>query len=115
MQPNPFRQDLFTGQTASGTAAVIDCRSFNCLTVWIIGTGTLDSGVITIEEALDPGYTGTWSSIATVNATDVTGGKALAYHVAGSGGIFHFDYVRVRISTVIAGAGGSIACAATAN
>ncbi len=78
------------------------------ITVWIKGTGTTSSGVVTIEEAdYDPQteavYSGTWSSLTTVNASDVTGGKQSAVHLA----IGSYRFVRPRISTAIGG-GGSI-------
>lgn len=107
MQPNPYRSVLFEAQTATTVAAARDVSPFNCLLVFITGTGTTSSGVITIEEADDVGYTGTWSAITTVNASDVSGGKTFGYHVAGGGGIFAFGAIRVRISTTIGG-GGSI-------
>lgn len=96
-------------ETTSQPCAV---HPYQALTVYVKGYGTTSSGVITIEEAdFDPAtegiYSGTWSSIATVNASDVTGGKQLAYHIGGPGGLFSYSYVRTRISTVIGG-GGSV-------
>lgn len=83
------------------------------ITFWIKGTGTTSSGVITLEEAdygpNDTVYSGTWSSITTVNASDVSGGKQKAVHVTSNG---HF--YRPRISTAIGG-GGTIAVEITAN
>ncbi len=77
------------------------------VTVWVKGTGTTSSGVVTIEEAdyseTDPVYSGTWSSLTTVNASDVTAGKQLAVHLA----VADYRFIRPRISTVIGG-GGSV-------
>ena len=58
---------------------VLDARGANEIMFTVQGDGTTSSGVITIEEAtydpmVEPAYTGTWSSISTVNASDVTGG-----------------------------------------
>lgn len=82
-------------------------------TFWIKGTGTTSSGVITLEEAdwgpTEGVYAGTWSSITTVNASDVSGGKQKAVHITANA---HF--YRARISTAIGG-GGTIAVVITAN
>lgn len=93
-----------------------DASGYPYLTFWIKGSGTTSSGVITLEEAdYDPQtetnqvYSGTWSSITTVNASDVTGGAQKAVHVTANS-----RWVRPRISTVIGG-GGSITVVITAN
>ncbi len=85
---------LFKGQTARVTVAV-QCA------------GTIDAGVVTIEEAYTgedtAGYTGTWSLITTVDLTTLTGGKQAIVHVAGS-----VWALRTRISTGVTGSGGSV-------
>lgn len=91
-----------------------DASGYPYVTFWIKGTGTTSSGVITLEEAdydfqTDGQYTGTWSPITTVNASDVTGGAQKAVHVTGNS-----HWIRPRISTVIGG-GGSITVVITAN
>lgn len=70
------------------------------------GNGTTSSGVITFEEASwDPQtestYTGTWSTILAVNASDVTGGAQKFIHISSTANA----YSRPRISTVIGGGG----------
>lgn len=69
------------------------------------GTGATSSGVITFEEAsytLETApYAGTWSSILTVNASDVTGGAQKFIHISATANA----YTRPRISTVIGGGG----------
>lgn len=78
------------------------------VSVALQGTGTTSGGAVTIEECYyDPevtrgGYTGTWSTITTVNASDITGGKQVVVHVAAS-----VWALRARISSDITG-GGSI-------
>lgn len=109
---NTKRVVLFTQQTADETTSQpVDVSGFSSVVMYLIGTGTLDSGSITYEEATtDPThseqtYSGTWSIIGSaVNANDVTGGKIKATHFAR--GAYHL--VRARIDTVIAGAGGSV-------
>jgi hypothetical protein len=66
------------------------------------GTGTITGGTISIEEAADPSYTGTWSVIQTVTATTLTAGAASAVHITGC-----YLALQARISVAIAG-GGSI-------
>lgn len=110
---------MITAQSADETTSQpINVQGYVALTVYVTGTGTTSSGVITIEEAdynedLEGIYSGTWSSIATVNASDVSGGQQLAYHIGGPGGVFSYSHIRTRISTVIGG-GGSISTALVA-
>lgn len=72
--------------------------------------GVTSSGVITIEEAswgiADNDYSGSWSAITTVNASDVNTGSATGtaqkfVHVSSTANA----YVRPRISTAIGGGG----------
>lgn len=106
-----LRVPLLTRETADETTSQpVNCLGYTALTVYVIGSGTLASGVITIEEAdfnpsTESTYTGDWSTIATVNATDVSGGKQLAYHIGGPGGLFAYSQVRTRISTGVTGGG----------
>ena len=92
---------LFKGQTARATVAVI-------------GAGTIDAGVLTIEEAYfaEPaiGYSGTWSLITTVDLTTLTGGKQAIVHITGS-----VWALRTRISTGVTGSGGSVTTVAWGN
>ncbi len=76
------------------------------VTVWVKGSGTTSSGVVTIEEAdydpdVEPPYTGTWAPITTVSASDVTGGAQKSVHLP----VSNYRFVRPRISTVIGGGG----------
>ena len=57
-----------------------------------------NAGVLTIEEAYDPTYTGVWSSIGTIT-----------WSAASSTDVFHqtgaFRALRVRVSTAVGGGG----------
>jgi len=105
---------LIDTQTATTNSGILLLRG-QCerVTVAVIGAGTTSSGVVTIEEAYyDPNglvYAGTWGPIATVNASDVSGGKQLITHITGS-----VWALRVRISTVIGG-GGTVSVVAWGN
>lgn len=104
----PTRIPLLTAVTADETLSrAVDCAGLTHLVIYVKGTGTTSSGVVTIEEAdwsdLEQDYTGTWSSITTVNASDVTGGAQKAIHLDPGA----YGFVRTRISTAIGG-GGSI-------
>lgn len=101
---------LFSAQTASGTTGRANCQAnLSNLRFDVIGSGTLSTGVVTLECAHDVGYTGTWSAIYTVNAADVTGGAVKSVFVSGC-----FDAVGARISTGITG-GGSVSVMVTGN
>lgn len=108
---------LLNAETVDETASLpVDCSGFPHVTIYVTGTGTTSSGVVTIEEAFIPAatyaasYTGTWSVLTTVNASDVTGGAQKAVHLAVSA----YASVRTRISTVIGG-GGSVSTALVAS
>lgn len=84
----------------------LDARGATDITVYCVGNGTTSGGVITIEEcAMDlmkgSEFKGTWSSIATVNASDVTAGVQKATHLT----VAAYSWVRARISTAISGGG----------
>jgi len=94
-----------------------DATNYPYVTFWITGTGTTSSGVVTIEETdWDDEATDSvpdtpfWSSIQTVNASDVTGGARKAIHLT----VSKYRYVRPRISTAIGG-GGTITVVITAS
>lgn len=95
----------FTGVTASGTTSqTIPPGANDAAVLAIIGNGTITSGVITIEEAYAPRfpYSGTWSTVTTVNASDVTGNAQKAVHISPNALLS----MRARISTAIGGGGG---------
>lgn len=85
----------------SGTGTVKafnDCRQVN----WIVeGSGTIDGGVVKIECAASVDYSGTWHELDSIDAADLTGGKAY-------GNTFPFcpgGFLRARISSNITGSG----------
>lgn len=105
MSYTPYRGEILPASSADETISVeIDVFGANAVSFYVVGVGTTSSGVITFEEAPTKGYTGTWSSISTMNASDVTGGATKAYHAT----VSSFAVVRARISTAIGG-GGTIA------
>lgn len=101
---------LINAQSADETVGQVDCMGAVVnLRFDVIGTGTTSSGVIHLECAPTMGYTGTWSPITTVNASDVTGGAVKSVFATGC-----FNAVRARISTVIGG-GGTVTVMVAAN
>ncbi len=98
----------FTGVTVDETTSLyIPCGQSQSVAFVVIGNGTTSSGVVTLEEAYwDPRvqmpYNGSWSVIANVNASDVTGTAQKFVHVDPNA----FKFLRARISTVIGGGGG---------
>lgn len=77
------------------------------VTFYVQGSAdTISSGVLTLEEAAyDPSkenaYGGTWSSITTMNAADVTGGAQKAIHLT----VASYGWIRARITTAVGGGG----------
>ena len=102
-----LRVPLLTAETADEKTSVpVNCLGFSEFSIYVIGDGTTSSGVITIETAdfnptTESDYAGTWHSLTTVNASDVTGDvQKLVPLTAGA-----YSFIRTRISTVIGGGG----------
>lgn len=93
----------------SGNGTAVDISKAYSATIYCDGTGTVSTGVITIEESRDTAYTGTWSSLTTITASTLTGGADAAVHLNGV-----YIAVRARISTTVTG-GGSVTCELLAN
>lgn len=90
----------YTGAT-TGTSVPIDVRGFDELVFTFESVGTTSGGTLLIEEASRPGYTGTWSQMQSVAASDFTGTVQKAYHFSPNA----YAIVRVRISSTITGGG----------
>lgn len=95
---------LNAATTGTGTAVNVAGRA--AVVFYLRGTGTISSGVVTLEEAdynpqSEAQYAGTWSSITTLNTNTVTAGAQVAYHLP----LGAYRYVRARISTTVAGGG----------
>lgn len=83
-----------------------NCEGYPYLKLYLTGVGTINSGVVTVEEAdydadKNVPYGGTWSAIATINGSDVTADVQKAYDLP----VEAYGFVRVRISTAIGGGG----------
>lgn len=107
----PTRITCINAATASGTLGVpVKSPGYSLLTFVVQGDGVTSSGVITFEEASwgasATDYTGTWSVITTVNASDVNTGSSSGsaqkfVHISATAGA----YVRPRITTIVGGGG----------
>lgn len=84
--------------SGNGSAGSIEDRG----TVYVKGAGTISGGAVVVEEADSEDYSGTWSTIATITASALTGGAAQAVHLDGT-----YRAIRARVSSSITG-GGSI-------
>lgn len=106
----PVRQvALPAGTTVDETPSIpLDLSGYQQCVIYITGTGTTSSGVVTIEEAsYNPRrqtIPAAWSSITTVNASDVNNDATKATHLTG---LQMPHFLRLRVSTAIGG-GGSI-------
>lgn len=102
---SPLRAVLLDAVSVDeSTSQAIDCSLYPYLVLYLKGTGTTSTGVVTIEECdqTRKDLTGeTWSSITTLNASDVTGGVQKAYHFP----VAAYGFVRARVSTAIGGGG----------
>ena len=88
----------------SGNGSVFTCDGeMERLTFYITtDTGVVSAGAITIEEAADPNYAGTWSTMNSDSggqaAITLVQGTTIARHYTGS-----FGAVRARYSTSLTG------------
>jgi hypothetical protein len=103
-QSGPVRSVLLDAVTTG--AGQFDASAYSSLTFYLQSNGTTSGGVITLEEADwdahgGTPYTGTWSSITTINASSFTGSVQLAYHLSPAA----FGNVRARVSSTITGGG----------
>jgi len=85
--------------TGNGTAFTANPVAQNH-TVVVTGVGTISGGTVSIEEADTESYTGTWSVLATITASALTGGAQQITHIAGL-----LQAVRARVSSNITGGG----------
>src|SRR5262245_12309744 len=89
----------------SGVSLPIDRSNHLYNTIAMMGIGTLTGGTILIEEAdwVPPAmpYSGTWSTLQTVQANTLTGGAQVLVHLAASA----YAYLRVRIGSAATGGG----------
>lgn len=83
-----------TSSTVLGPAVLANKQEHTFYTEW--GTG-VSAGVVTIEEASDPAYAGTWANVATVT---YSAGSPLSVVTRKSGAALA---MRARISTAVAG------------
>ena len=103
----PLRVTLLDDQTVDETTSQgINVEGYTALAFYVQGEGTINAGVVTLEESVDDPdtqniYGGTWSSIGTVTASDVSGGKQKATHAT----VGAYGRVRARISDAIGGGG----------
>lgn len=107
---SPIGTTCFVDKSADETLGPwINVYGKQNVTFYITGSGTIASGVITIEEAApkDPNTnpnvvgeaTGGYSVVTTYNASGVSGGAQVGVHLTPSA----YWFVRARISTVLAG------------
>lgn len=104
-----LRTTLQSAATTGNGTAVDVSKATAGVTIYCEGTGTITSGVITIEESRDTATAGAWSSLTTITGTNITAGAVEAVHLTGV-----YIAVRARISTTIGG-GGSVTCELLAN
>lgn len=81
--------------TGNGVVAAIPIN-FTAHMIQVIGTTGIGAGVVTIEAANDPDYTGTWSPIGTTIAATST--AEIDQHFVGV-----YKFIRARISTTVTG------------
>ncbi len=103
----PLRVVMLTDNTV-GMSMPVDVSHYSNITLYLKGAGTISAGTLIVEEADYVGATtDVWSDITgsvPIDCTEVSGGEQKAYQVP----IGAYGYLRARIGTSIAGAGGSI-------
>lgn len=97
-------------QTATQTGISIDCRGYNAPAVYMTGSGTISGGVAVITEAPTANYAGTWSTVLTLDPTDVSAGKTQGNALPAGA----YNFLRVEITSTITG-GGNVSFRLAAN
>ncbi len=80
---------------------IYDFSGFTSGVFYVVPTGTVTSGVVTIEESYAANYTGAWSTISASAAIGTGVQQALHLNVSANA----YKFVRCRISTAIGGGG----------
>lgn len=105
MAANPgfgtFVNIIRAAQTAAQQGVPFNAAPYTNFTVYLTGTGTITSGVITVFEAAQTSYGGTWSTVTTQDADAVSAGAVLAIHLQTGA----YRALRVDITTLIGGGG----------
>lgn len=86
-------QNAQTSGTGVAYDIVADAREIK---FYVIGNGAVSAGAVTLEEAHDPSYTGTWAPLET--PVDVIGDGVVTRARSGC-----FRAVRARITTPVTG------------
>lgn len=105
--------DVSLMDTATATqvsAAPVDCRGYKNPAVYLTGVGTISSGTVLITEAPTKDYAGTWATVLTLVASDVSGGKTEGNALPAGA----YNFVRAEI-TVAIGGGGNVSLRLAAN
>lgn len=94
------RVSLAAGST-SGTGAVVQLTSGR-VQLWAVltGSGTITGGTVVLEESDDQSYAGTWSQIASLTASGLTGGAKQVVQRVGPA-----CFTRWRVTSAITGGG----------
>lgn len=90
----PLLTDQSTDETTS--TAVKLGGQVRDVTVYVVAGAGVSAGVVTIEEAHDPDYSGTWAEVTTVTTSAAS--VCNAVHLSGT-----YKALRTRISTAIVG------------
>jgi hypothetical protein len=107
MNAGYLRVDALTGASADETTGPpINVLGYPDVAIYVAGAGTISSGVLTIETATfnpssESTYSGTWSALTTVTASDVTGGAQKLVGLDRGA----YSHMRARVSTAIGGGG----------
>lgn len=100
-----LRVPLLAAQTETDAVCEpVNCLGYTEVAIYVTGVGTITGGELTIETAwwnpaTETTYTGTWSAITTVTASDVSGGKQKHVPLTDSA----YLWIRTRISDAIVG------------
>lgn len=82
--------------TPPGVLSVIGRGAY--VTIYIESNAGVASGAITVEEAMNGDYTGTWSVIGTATTVPAAGALTAVHLPAGS-----YQAIRVRVTTDVVG------------
>ena len=112
----PLRQvALPAGTITDETPSIpLNVQGYRDIAVYLKGTGTINAGVVVVEEAdynpkTEP-IPSAWATLYSFDADDTTGGATVSTHLPTAA----YSFIRLRVTTAIGG-GGSVEAAVVAS
>ena len=95
-------RELVLSAVTTGTSAEFDATNYKSVECWCEFSAGTSAGVVTLEGAARPGFTGAWVSLGTATQVASTVVRIPAATAGGAGNVA-IGAIRARVSTTIVG------------